>query len=144
MSVVSFIFLQEETIKSNEKQAGTPDKHHEGQTKWHDRPKNFQPQVAADGPRLLIVRSTPVFDGESDDQDENQRGEKHAYAKEKKIKLVDARRHRRSLLGKQRKAQRRHDPTPSSRSPPPGIVRAAASRSRSRPRAKPSGRPPDV
>src|SRR6267142_3191716 len=87
-------------IESNKKQAGTPDKHHEGQTKWHEGPKNFQPQVAADGLRLLIVGPTPVFDGESDDQDQNQSGEKQAYAEEKKIKLVDARRHRRSLLGK--------------------------------------------
>src|SRR5882724_13682021 len=117
-------------------EAGTPDKHHEGETKWHEGPKNFQSQVAADGPRPLIVGSTPVFDGERDDQDENQRGEKHAYAEKKIIKLVDPRRHCRGLLGKQRKAERRHDLTPSSCSPSRGIARAAASRSRSRPRAR--------
>src|SRR5262245_36371626 len=124
-------------IKSNEIQAGAPDKHYESQTEWHDRPENFQSQIADNWLGLLIVGSTPVFDGKGNDQDENQSGEKYAYAEEKIIKLVDPRRHRRSLLGKQRKAQRRHDLTPSSWSPSSGSARAAAARSRSQLGARP-------
>ena len=118
------------------------DKHHEGQTKWHDRPKNFQAQVAAewargcsssDRRRYLTAKAMIKMRINA--------GEKHAYAKEKNkagrraAAIVEACSGNRGKPSVDMTLRR-----PPAR-PPPGIARAAASRSRSRLTSK-TVRPP--